>query len=252
MAAYEADRSLRGKLRRRYSRLIHRRPLTLPAGRPMITFGFDDVPATAVSNGAPVLEDAGVRGTFYVCAGLEGQTGPMGAYGGASETERLLDAGHEVACHTFSHLDCGQAGAAAIAEDVRRNGEALAALGRPSLQSFAYPYGDVSLSAKRVLGSRFSTLRTVQAGLIRTGSDANQLPAVGIEGDKGEAVALAWMERAARSHAWLALYTHDVQAAPSPWGCTPGALARLVRTATELGFEIVTMEQGAARAGLTV
>ena len=28
--------------------------------------------------------------------------------------------------------------------------------------------------------------------------------------------------------------------------------ARLVRTATELGFEIVTMEQGAARAGLTV
>ena len=132
MAAYEADRSLRGKLRRRYSRLIHRRPLTLPEGRPMITFGFDDVPATAVSNGAAVLEDAGVRGTFYVCAGLEGQTGPMGAYGGASETERLLDAGHEVACHTFSHLDCGQAGAAAIAEDVRRNGEALAALGRPA------------------------------------------------------------------------------------------------------------------------
>ncbi|NBU29719.1 MAG: polysaccharide deacetylase, partial [Caulobacteraceae bacterium] len=34
MAAYEADRSLRGKLRRRYSRLFHRRPLTLPEGRP--------------------------------------------------------------------------------------------------------------------------------------------------------------------------------------------------------------------------
>jgi peptidoglycan/xylan/chitin deacetylase (PgdA/CDA1 family) len=249
MEAYSADRSLRGKLRRRYTRMAFRKPLRLSLDRPMITFSFDDVPATAALAGAQVLEAAGLRGTFYICAGLEDGHGPMGQYGSSEDARRLVAAGHEVACHTFSHLDCGQAGQATIAADVARNGQALAMRGAPDPVSFAYPYGDVSFAAKKALGGRFKTLRTVQAGLVRDGADANQLPAVGIEGDDGEARALRWMDEAARRKAWLILYTHDVAETPSAWGCTPGALARLALRA-QAGFDVVTMAQGAARAGL--
>jgi peptidoglycan/xylan/chitin deacetylase (PgdA/CDA1 family) len=173
----------------------------------------------------------------------------MGQYGSSEDARRLVAAGHEVACHTFSHLDCGQAGQATIAADVARNGQALAMRGAPDPVSFAYPYGDVSFAAKKALGGRFKTLRTVQAGLVRDGADANQLPAVGIEGDDGEARARRWMDEAARRKAWLILYTHDVAETPSAWGCTPGALARLALRA-QAGFDVVTMAQGAARAGL--
>lgn len=248
MEAYSADRSLRGKLRRRYTRLAYRKPLTLALDRPMLTFSFDDVPATAALSGAQVLEAAGLRGTFYICAGLEDGEGPMGRYGSSEDARRLAAAGHEVACHTYSHLDCGQADHATIAADVERNGAALAERGAPAPVSFAYPYGDVSFSAKRALGERFKTLRTVQAGLVESGADANQLPAVGIEGADGEARARVWMARAAQRKAWLILYTHDVAEAPSAWGCTPDALARLAAEAG--GFDVVTMAQGAARAGL--
>ncbi|WGM39678.1 polysaccharide deacetylase family protein [Caulobacter sp. NIBR1757] len=249
MQAYSADRSLRGKLRRRYTRLAFRKPLRLSLDRPMITFSFDDVPATAALAGARVLEAAGLRGTFYICAGLEDGDGPMGRYGSSEDARRLAAAGHEVACHTFSHLDCGQADQQAIAADVARNGLALAMRGAPDPVSFAYPYGDVSFAAKKALGGRFKTLRTVQAGLVTDGADANQLPAVGIEGEAGEADALRWMDEAARRKAWLILYTHDVAARPSAWGCTPEALARLAERAKSK-FEVVTMAQGAARAGL--
>ncbi len=242
MEAYSADRSLKGKVRRRVVRFQHRRPVRTAPPR-MVTFSFDDAPATAADTGARLLEARGARATYYVSAGLAGREGPMGLYATRADMERLAAAGHEIGCHTFSHLDCGQAGAAQIAADVARNGEALG-----NLVSFAYPYGDVSLQAKQTLGGRYATLRALHHGVVTEGSDANQLPAVGIEGPDGEALAMRWLERA--KDGWLILYTHDVAQAPSPWGCTPGALERLIDRALADGFEIVTAAEGARRAGL--
>ena len=250
MEAYSADRSLKGKLRRRLALLAHRRPVRMALERPMITFSFDDAPASAADAGARTLELRGIRGTWYISAGLAGQDGPMGVYATAEDARRLAAAGHEIACHTFSHLDCGQAGARAIADDVERNAEVLKTWGAGPSESFAYPYGDVSTAAKRVLGGRYRTLRTVQAGLVEDGADANQLPSVGIEGPDGEAAALRWLDRAAQRKAWLILYTHDVAPSPSPWGCTPEALGHLADAAKARGFDVVTAAEGARRLGL--
>lgn len=250
MAAYSADRSLKGKLRRRIAKLSQRRPVRMALERPMVTFGFDDAPLTAATAGARVLEDRGVRGVYYVSAGLEGGMGPMGRYAMREDVVRLAAAGHEIACHTFSHIDCGQADEMTMLDDVARNTEGLDAWGLPVRESFAYPYGDTSIPAKRALGARYRTLRTVTAGLIENGSDANQLPAVGIEGPEGEAKAMRWLDRAADRKAWLMLYTHDVEADPSAWGCTPEALGRLVDAAIARGFEVATAAQGARKLGL--
>lgn len=250
MEAYSADRSLRGKLRRRLALLTHRRPVRMALARPMITFSFDDAPASAADAGAGTLELRGIRGTWYFSAGLAGRDGPMGVYATAEDARRLAAAGHEIACHTFSHLDCGRASARAITDDIERNAQALKAWEAGPAESFAYPYGDVSTPAKRVLGGRYRTLRTVQAGLVETGADANQLPSVGIEGPDGEAAAMRWLDRAAQRKAWLILYTHDVAASPSPWGCTPEALGHLADAAKARGFDIVTVAEGARRLGL--
>jgi len=250
MEAYSADRSFKGKLRRQVSKLAVRRPVRMALERPMVTFGFDDAPVTATTAGAQVLEARGVRGVYYFSAGLVGRTGPMGVYAEREDAQRLAAAGHEVACHTFSHLDCGQADGPAILGEVDRNAMDLDAWGLPVRESFAYPYGDVSIPAKRALGGRFRTLRTVTAGLIENGSDANQLPAVGIEGAEGEAKALHWLDRAAERKAWLMLFTHDVEPNPSAWGCTPEALGHLIDAALARGFDVVTAADGARRIGL--
>lgn len=245
---YSPDRSLKGKLRRRWSRLVVRRPLTTRIDRPMVSFSFDDAPVTAVETGAAILEAAGARGVFYVCAGLDGQAGPMGRYADRDAYARLAAAGHEIGCHTFSHLDCGKADEAAIRADVARNGAALKAAGIET-RTFAYPYGDVSPQAKAALGEGFLGLRALHPGLVQAGADLNQLPAISLEGADGEARSAAWIDRALADKAWVILYTHDVADPASEWGCTPGALQRLVARAQAGGAEIVTVAGALERLG---
>ena len=240
--AYSADRSLKGKLRRRWARLVHRRPLRSMIDRPIVSITFDDAPLSAVEAGARVLEAEGVRGTFYACAGLDNRDGPMGVYGDTAGYSALAARGHEIACHTYSHLDCGQAAGPAITTDVDRNRAALTAAGL-SIRNFAYPYGDVSPQAKAVLQDRYGSLRGLHPGLVRQGADLNLLPAVGIEGPNGEANAARWIDRALASKAWVILYTHDVRPDPSAWGCTPEALQKLIQRAKAGGAEIATVAE---------
>ncbi len=251
MDAHHADPSLKGKLRRRLSRLQARRPAPGRPDRPTVTFSFDDAPVSAAETGAALLESFGLRGSYFIAAGLVGATGPMGPNADARQIRRLIAAGHEIGCHTHSHLDCGQASAEAMSADVERNRAAVLAFGAPEPVSFAFPYGDVSAPAKAALGGRFALLRALHHGLIRDGSDLNQAPGVGIEGPQGEHIARRWIKRAVRQRAWLILYTHDVTEAPSPWGCTPAALERLIDTALASGADVVTVAEGCRRIGAT-
>jgi peptidoglycan/xylan/chitin deacetylase (PgdA/CDA1 family) len=211
----------------------------------MVSFSFDDAPATAVERGRAALEAHGLRGAYFVAADLAGKMGPMGLNASAEALMAAAAAGHELACHTFSHLDCAQADAAAIVADVERNAAALKAWGAAPATTFAYPYGDVSIAAKAALGGRYDVLRALHHGLIEAGTDLNQAPAVGIEGPDGEALARRWIDRAVARRAWLIIYTHDVADQPSPFGCTPAALDRLIGRAMAAGAEIVTVAEGA-------
>jgi len=245
---YTADRSLYGKLRRRVARVMHVRPARLDMSRPMVSFTFDDAPGSAAITGAAILERHNVHGTYFICAGLMGRPCHLGAYARVDEVKALAAAGHEIACHTFSHLDCGKASSRDIAHELDRNQQALRNMHLAPSQTFAYPYGDVSRQAKSLLNTRYLASRALHHGLITTGTDLNQTPGVGIEGEDSETTAMHWLRKAAAVPAWLVLYTHDVRENPSPWGCTPDVFERVVAAACAMGFEIVTYAEGARRA----
>lgn len=241
--------SLLGKVRRRVARLKARRPAPRSPARPMVSFSFDDAPVTAARAGADILEQRELKGTYFIASGLLGGDSPSGAILDRDEVARLSAAGHEIACHTHSHLDCGAARAETVTADVERNLRAFGAAGLPKPETFAFPYGEVSAASKRALGPRFGVLRSVRKGLVTKGADLNQAPAVGIEGPDGEAAARQWMAAARTRNAWVILFTHDVAEQPSQWGCTPGALARLADEAVAQGFEVVTVAEGCRRVG---
>ncbi len=244
---YHADPSLKGKLRRRVARLQHRRPTAPRLGAPLISFSFDDAPLSAFTAGARVLERHGARGTYFVCAGTAGQTGSVGQLGDRADILHAQATGHEIACHTYSHLDCGRADADSVTKDVARNTRTLEAWGVAQPETFAYPYGDVGPGAKKVLSKRFTLARALHQGVIEAGADLAQAPAVGVEGEKGEARALHWMDQAVRRKAWLILFTHGVEEALTPYGCTTAAFERIVSQAVAQDFEIVTVAEGARR-----
>ncbi|HEX8570749.1 MAG TPA: polysaccharide deacetylase family protein [Caulobacteraceae bacterium] len=239
--------TLGGKLRRELSRFASRRPATASLARPLASFSFDDVPLTAALAGAAVLEARGLRGTFYVCGGLAGASGAMGALADHEHIRALAARGHEIACHTYSHPDCGRLVAPAVDAELDRNAAALASWGLPAPATFAYPFGEVSPAAKSRAADRFALARSVRRGLVRGGSDLAQAPAVGLVGPQADRTARAWIEKARRADGWIIFYTHDVRDEPSAWGATPGALAASVDAAIAAGLEVVTVAEGARR-----
>ncbi|URK86924.1 polysaccharide deacetylase family protein [Rhizobium sp. RCAM05350] len=68
-----------------------RRPI--PTERPIVSFTFDDVPDTALTNGAAILEKYGVHGTFYIAGGLEGRIEPDRRLISADGCRELFSAG---------------------------------------------------------------------------------------------------------------------------------------------------------------
>ena len=116
--AYRPDMSLKGKLRRRLARFQHRRPAGAAPRGPMVSFAFDDAPASSVTVGAEILAERGLKGTYFIASGLMGQDGHAGRYVSADQLRRVSAQGHEIACHTHAHLDCGQADRGVILADL--------------------------------------------------------------------------------------------------------------------------------------
>jgi hypothetical protein len=71
-----------GRIRWRYRRsvgtLFRRRPLTIRADVPRISFTFDDFPKSALHTGGAILRTFNVLGTYYASFGLMGKDEPTG------------------------------------------------------------------------------------------------------------------------------------------------------------------------------
>jgi peptidoglycan/xylan/chitin deacetylase (PgdA/CDA1 family) len=237
-AAYAPPRDLVAKIKRRMTQATHVRPAKLRFDQPALSICFDDFPASAAEHGARVLERHGGRGTFYAAAGLAETDGPCGRNFSQSQLAPLIAAGHEIACHTYSHADCAQADVYDTLNDIARNRDAIRAMGvKTELRALAYPYGETSANLKEALPPRFASARGILPGLNVGAVDLAQLGAYPLYNDNLNA-AHAALRRAAKRRAWMIAFTHDVSSAPSPLGISIQALDRLVAQARGLGMLI--------------
>jgi peptidoglycan/xylan/chitin deacetylase (PgdA/CDA1 family) len=136
----------------------------------IVSFGFDDCPASAIETGLPMLEAEGWNATIYVACGLCETENHLGRHMSLSDIVDVHSRGHEIADHTYSHLSIHEVGTPDYLADIEKNQKALKALGVAESRHFAYPYGHVSPELKRALGEQFKTMRGVVPFLVRVGS----------------------------------------------------------------------------------
>ena len=217
----------------------------------MVSFTFDDTPKSAATVGAPILEEYDARGTFYVAGGLVDQWSGHWTGVSADEIVALHRRGHEVACHTFSHTRATDLDAAAMTAEMEKNRRYLLALD-PSirLENFAYPYGLGSVPRKRQLGKAFRSSRGILPGVNSGTVDLQFLratPLIELHIDR-DGIDRAFDEAVARS-GWLIFYSHDVRAAPSPYGCSPALLRHALDAASRRNIPILSVAEALRRAG---
>ncbi|MEO7222415.1 MAG: polysaccharide deacetylase family protein, partial [Devosia sp.] len=108
--------------------------------RPIVSFSFDDVPVSALVNGAQVLERHGVRGTFFVSGGIAGTALDGQPMLTTDDYRDLVRRGHEIGNHTFTHRTPWALGRDYSA-DLVRNDVYLAPILGTAPRNFAFPYG---------------------------------------------------------------------------------------------------------------
>jgi peptidoglycan/xylan/chitin deacetylase (PgdA/CDA1 family) len=227
--------SIAAKLVREIGGPLRTKPARIDWRGGVVSFTFDDFPRSAWTNGGAVLEARDLRGTYYAAMGLAGTDGKLGPMFAVDDLRAAHAHGHEVACHTFSHRDCGAAQPAEMAAEVAANAAALAvALEAAEIENFAYPFGGVSLAAKRALHGCFASCRGTGRGLNYGTVDLADLLSISVYArDFNREKLCQLIDDAQAFNGWAIFYTHDVCDTPTPFGCTPAQLASIVAYAAE-------------------
>ncbi len=229
------------------------KPFVMRNAAPLVSFTFDDVPASAYVNGATILEQHGLRGTFYIAAGTCG-TMDENEHWRVIERDQvraLHDRGHEIGCHTFSHVKVDTIDGRQLNEECERNGALLREL-CPGIEvtNFCYPFGRVSLPRKLELQDRFDTCRGIYEGINAGTIDLALLRVIELY---DRTLTPAKLKRALRDvrerNGWLIFYTHDVAEPPSWIGASPRLLREVIETVQAENIGCVTIRDALAAVG---
>lgn len=245
--AYAPPRDVVSKVRRRVTQWSAARPVNLAFERPLPSICFDDFPVSAAVNGARILEEHGVRGTFYAAVGLVGSIGPCGRNFAPTDARFLARRGHEIGNHTYAHADCARTATNDAVSDIDTNGQTLLGLGcHGPIETLAYPYGETTGALKRQLADRFACARGVLPGLNVGRTDLMQLRAYPLFGRGAIKRVHAALARAVEQKAWVIAFTHDVTESPSRWGTRASDLEALLQAAETLGVTVTPVREALA------
>ena len=232
----------------RYSRA---KPFALRNAAPLVSFTFDDVPDSAYINGAAILEDHGMRGTFYIATGILGDADTHWRVIDRTQVSALHARGHEIGCHTFSHIGVDKLNADAMEEECRRNRETLHQLcAGAEITNFCYPFGRVSYPRKRQLEAQFDTCRGIYEGVNSGVVDLALLRVIELYDRTLTAEKLERTLRETRErNGWLIFYTHDVAENPSWIGCSPRLLRETVQAVQAADMQYLTVRDALTATG---
>lgn len=228
-------------------------PLLPIAGRrPILSVTFDDVPVSALSNGARILEEYDARGTFYAAGGLSGRREEERTLLSAEGYAALAARGHEIGCHTFSHASVRRLSAQRLADDLDRNADYFGDIsGGLVARNFAFPYTVAAPQARRILARRFRSCRGGHPGINRGALDRGYLKAVEIRRQTTLDALTAWIDDLIGEPGWLIFFTHDVSSDPTMFGCTPETLERVIARAQAGGCAVLTVDAALDALGLS-
>jgi peptidoglycan/xylan/chitin deacetylase (PgdA/CDA1 family) len=245
-------RSALSAVRRETLCLLYKRTVPWGDRSPIVSFTFDDFPRTAYLVGGAILKKFDARGTYYTAPGLMNTANELGEQFTSEDVHSLLDDGHELACHTYSHISSRAVACSVYRNDVERGRKAMEEVaGISDSGNFSYPYGHVTLNCKRSLGPKVSSSRSIFPGCNGPEIDLNLLRANSLYGDMDQfEKAQNLILENEKSKSWLIFYSHDVRLKPSPYGCTPALFESTVSFAVQRGCRILTVKEALAELGV--
>lgn len=146
---------------------------------------FDDGYRDNYEHALPVLEQLGIKSTFFIATGYLGKSFPT--YAGefpmmtSAEVRELAALGHEIGAHTVTHPKLTKVPLEAARAEIETSKHFLEDLLHSEVASFAYPKGDYNEAVETLLSSlSFKLAVTIREGLISEKPNWLALPRVWI------------------------------------------------------------------------
>jgi peptidoglycan/xylan/chitin deacetylase (PgdA/CDA1 family) len=242
---------VRNYYRRNAARAVFQQTMDVRPEVPLISFTFDDFPRTALSAGGAILERYGAGGTYYTCMGLLGKDSPSGTLCVAEDLTALLEQGHELGCHTYSHCHSWDTDSGVFEDAVLKNRTALAELiPGAEFKTLSYPISEPRPFTKRRVGKYFQACRAGGQSLNAGITDCSQLSAFFLEQSRDNVQKIKdLVDHNQTVKGWIIFATHDVCGNPSRYGCTPELFEEIVRYSAASGARILPVGEALHIAG---
>lgn len=123
-----------------------------------VCFTFDDAYSSTMDNAPQILEEFGVRGSFYAVGSKIGKSSDWDGekarpLASASVLVAAARRGHEIGNHSWSHPDLSRLGYDEQREEILLGHEVLTSLGITP-RSFCFPYGSLNDDSVRALSEQ--------------------------------------------------------------------------------------------------
>ncbi len=231
----------RNYYRRNVARTVFGRPVPVQPRQSLVSFTFDDFPHSALEVGGTILNRFGLAGTYYVALGLAGKLDPSGEMFQERDLATVLEGGHELGCHTFSHCHSWETAPQAFENSVVQNAEALhRILPEAGFKTFSYPICPPRPMTKARVSRHFLCCRGGGQTFNSGSTDLNQLAAFFLEKSRDDIQRVKnLIDRNQQAQGWLIFATHDIAQNPTPYGCTPDFFEEIVRYSVERGARVL-------------
>ena len=240
-SVYTPNTSIAAKVSRRLIPFRARRNIPVKLDKPIVSFTFDDCPKSVVDNALPALERENWQASLYISMGLCGTTNHLGLHMSESDVKAVYKSGYEIGDHTYSHIDATANSLENFEQNIDKNQARLKDLGLPPSETFAYPYGQVSLASKKMISQKFKGARGITSHIHSSSVDLNQINSNRLYAGQDYKVLLNQISELEKKPGWMTIFTHDVRETPSSYGCQPEHLNTVIKAVKDSGAIVMTV-----------
>ncbi len=209
----------------------------------MVSFSFDDGYLSGYDVARPILNQAGIKGTFYLVNDYLDGTDEF--YMNTAQALALNNDGHEIGGHTRTHPFLTQITQAERNDEIIAARQDEIAMGFTPMETFAYPYGEYNDAVIQTLrNAGYIGARSVNSGFNDKLSNPFLLMDQHIESSTTLLQVQAWVEQAKANKTWLVLELHQQDYSNDQYSNTPENFQAIVNYIKSSGIKTVTMREG--------
>jgi peptidoglycan/xylan/chitin deacetylase (PgdA/CDA1 family) len=211
----------------------------------MVSLSFDDGYLSQYDVARPILNAAGIKGTFFIVSSYLDGSDPF--YMTQAQMLQMNQDGHEIGAHTKTHPFLSQLTPAQMQDEIAGSKADLLAMGATPVSTFAYPYGDYNATVvQTVQNAGFIGARSVNAGYNDKLADKYLLMDQHVENTVTPAQIQSYIDQAVANKTWLILELHQQDYSGDQYSNTPETLQAIVDYIKQKNVKTVTVSEGMA------